>query len=194
SWATARAKSAYGCSLSSDAAERLVDLAGLVAGRLDSELSKLATYVVPRKQIVLQDVELLVGSNREEKVFGIVDAIARQDAATALELWQQVLATDRAAPFRALGGLAWGFRRWANARRMLDDGAPLPVAARVAGFFDSGDAFRRQIGRMSTKQWEDCLVKVLSVDGASKTGLGATELAVERLIVDMCASGAGNRV
>ncbi len=189
-WAATRAKSAFGCDFGPGAADRLADLVGADCGRLDSEISKLATYVAPKTKITVEDVEELVGSHREEKVFAIGDAIARQDASDALKLWHQVLETDRAAPFRALGGLAWGFRRFVNARRMLDGGAPAMAAARAAGYFGDPNLFRRQVGRFSVRQWEDYLRRLLSIDVGTKTGQTTTELAVEKLIVQMCAAPA----
>jgi len=189
-WVAARAKSAYKCEFGPGAADRLADLVGADCGRLDSELSKLATYVAPKSKITVEDVEELVGSHREEKVFAIGDAIARQDCPAALALWHQVLETDRAAPFRALGGLAWGFRRFVNARRMLDGGAPAMAAARAAGYFGDPNLFRRQVGRFSVRQWEDYLRRLLTIDVGTKTGQTTTELAVEKLIVQMCAAPA----
>ena len=185
-WASAWSSTVHGCELSRPTAARLVELAGVDCGRLDSELSKLAAYVHPRKQITLADVDALVGSRREETVFALGDALGRRDAAAALELWQQVIATDRAAPYRALGGLAWGFRRCVQGRRLLDEGVPPGVAANRSGFYGNPDLLRRQVGSLSARQWEDLLRRLLKVDLATKSGLGATELAVEKLIVQIC--------
>jgi len=185
-WAASWANAVHGCELSRPTAVRLVELAGVDCGRLDSELSKLAAYIHPRKQIALADVDALVGSRREETIFALGDALGRRDSAAALDLWQQVIATDRAAPYRALGGLAWGFRRCVQGRRLLDDGVPPGVAANRSGFYGNPDLLRRQVGTLSVRQWEDILTRLLRIDVSTKTGLGATELAVEKLIVQIC--------
>ncbi len=185
-WSASWAGTVHGCELSRPTAARLVELAGVDCGRLDSELSKLAAYIHPRKQIALADVDALVGSRREETIFALGDALGRRDAAAALDLWQQVIATDRAAPYRALGGLAWGFRRCVQGRRLLDEGVPPGVAANRSGFYGNPELLRRQVGSLSARQWEDILTRLLRIDVSTKTGLGATELAVEKLIVQIC--------
>jgi DNA polymerase III delta subunit len=98
-------------------------MAGDSLGVLDQELEKLATYVGARPEITVNDLEALVGNNRERNVFELTDALARGDAPTALRLWERVLSTDRAAPFRAIGGLAWGIRKRLEgaADAMLED-------------------------------------------------------------------------
>jgi hypothetical protein len=47
--------------------------------------------------------------------------------------------------------------------------------------------------RFSLRQWQDILVKLLSIDVATKTGLGAVRSAVEKLIVELCAVGPSRR-
>lgn len=185
-WLADRARRAYVCRLQGDAAQRLVDLSGTDLGQLDTELGKLASYVWPRKDIQVGDVEQLVGATRAEKVFGIADAIADRDAARALELWDQVLATDRDAPYRAVGGLAFSFRRMVEARRLLDGGAsPLNIRQQL-GMYADADRLARRLRRFSPRQWRGFLVKLLDIDVASKTGLGTVRLAVEKLIVESC--------
>jgi DNA polymerase III delta subunit len=184
--ASAWARSVHRCELEPTAASRLLELAGVNCGRLDSELSKLASYAAPRTRITVADVEEVVSSRREENVFALSDALGRRDAAAALDRWQQVLATDRAAPYRAVGGLAWAFRRCATARRLLDEGVPPMEAARRSGFYGNSDMMRQQIGPFNARQLEDFLICLLRIDVGTKTGLGSTERAVEKLVVEMC--------
>jgi DNA polymerase-3 subunit delta len=100
-WLTQQAQEAHGVRLEAQAARRLSELVGPQLGLLDMELSKLATYVIPRTAIRQEDVEELVGASREEKVFGLTDAISAGDAGGALALWDQVMAMDRKAEFRS---------------------------------------------------------------------------------------------
>ncbi len=186
-WAIDRARH-YGCTLSGAAAERLLELVGDELGILDSELSKLATYVAPRTEIGPSDVEALVGASRAEKVFGVVDAIAARDAGRALELWDQVLATDRKAPHLAVGGLAWGFRRLAGAKRMLSQGASMSQVISLHKVWDRPQDFARHLDRFSLDRWEHHLVTLLRIDVGAKTGLGEVESSVEKFIVELCAA------
>jgi DNA polymerase III delta subunit len=119
------------------------------------------------KSIGSGDVGELVGFHREEKIFGMIDAAERRDLAGAMNLWQQVLATDRAAPFRAVGGLAWALRRLIEQRGMQHGGG--------RGRFNA-TVLQRQLARLA------------DVDQAAKTGRSTVESAVERFIVELCNS------
>ncbi len=187
-WTIRHAREEYGGGLDSKAAYRLVDLVGDELGLLDMELGKLVTYVAPRPTIGLADVESLVGASRAEKVFGITDAIARRDAAGALALWDQVLATDRDAPYRAVGGLAYGFRKLAEAKRLVGRGLSVGESAKRANIWADTSDLKRQLDRFSLRQWQDHLVQLLRIDVGAKTGLGTVRSSVEQLIVKLCAA------
>lgn len=187
-WVIGHTRQAYGSRLDPGGADRLVDLVGEDLGRLNMELAKLAVYVLPSEEIRQADVEALVGASRVERVFGITDAIARRDARQALTLWEQVLANDRDAPYRAVGGLAYGFRRLAEAKRLVKDGVSVPeVMSRMHMWADSR-AFSRQLDRFSLAQWRDHLVRLLRIDLGAKTGLAPVQGSVEKFIVELCAA------
>lgn len=185
-WAVEQARVEHGCGIDPAAARRLVELAGDDLGRIDTELSKLASYVFPRRSIQTADVDTLVGASRVEKVFGITDAIARRDARGALALWDQVLANDRAAPHLAVGGLAVGFRRLAAAKHFVEHGVAVADAARQAGFRYNPPGLAKQLDRFSASEWRNHLVQLLRIDMGSKRGLGDVRCAVEKLIVELC--------
>ncbi|HKQ49261.1 MAG TPA: DNA polymerase III subunit delta [Phycisphaerae bacterium] len=188
-WLAGQAQEAHGVRLEPQAARRLADLVGPQLGLLDMELAKLATYVLPRTGIRLEDVDALVGASREEKVFILTDAISAGDAGGALALWDQVMAMDRKAEFRAVGGLRYAFARLAEAKRLVGQGSSLFDAARAAGIWTDTHQLKRQLDRFSLRQWQQILVKLLSIDVATKTGLGTVRSAVEKLIVELCATG-----
>ncbi len=181
SWLSSVARSEYGKSMSFQAANRLYEHVGGAQDALDAELSKLAMYVGNRSEITPHDVDDVIGNYREQSVFAVMDAIAVGDADTALTEWQQVLATDRAAPGRAIGGLAWSVRQLLGARRQLDAGAALPGLARAAR--TDVDVFARRMKRTSTTKLENQLVDLLAADLEFKTGLGNVGSAVEKFIV-----------
>ncbi|MFO0974270.1 MAG: DNA polymerase III subunit delta [Phycisphaerae bacterium] len=187
-WLATRARAAHRCTLEPDAARRLIELVGNGCARLDTELSKLATFVLPRERIAREDVETLVGAQREEKVFGICDALAARDARGALALWHQVLASDRDASFRAIGGLAWTVRRMATARRLVDQGMPAAAAVRQVGMYGNTALLASRITRFSADSWEGILRRLLRIDVGAKSGLADVEAAVETLIVELCAA------
>lgn len=181
-WIVSHAQEVYGCRIDQAAARRLVDLVGPQLGLLNMELSKLATYIAPRTQIREADVEELVGESRAEVVFRIADAICAGDSAKAMILWDQVISNDRDAEYRAVGGLAYAFRRLAEAKRQAVQGVPIFDIARKMGPFTDANRLGRELRRFSLRQWEDLMVRLMEIDLGNKTGLAGPRLAIEKLI------------
>ncbi|MEE8169391.1 MAG: DNA polymerase III subunit delta [Phycisphaerae bacterium] len=182
-WVTKRAASAYGVQVDEPTAELIVEHCGDDLGRIDSELSKLATFVADRGRIVEDDVATLTGWHRAELVFAVTDAVARRDARGALDHWNRVLAVDRDAPYRAIGGLAWGMRGLTAAKREVQRGADLRDAARAAGKRFASAGLERQLAAFTLRQWEDMLLSLLKLDVAAKSGGADVPAAVEQFIV-----------
>ncbi len=186
SWIMNRARSSYGKQVNSSAAAKLVDHVGDALGSLDAELAKLAAYVGERSEVTLADIDALTGHHREEKVFAVTDAMAALDPVAALRNWEQVLATDRAAPGRAIAGLAWGVRQLLEARRDFSDGVSIGVLGQRMRT-DPG-LLRRRLERVTVEQLEQQQRDLLGADLAVKTGGSTVDLAVEKFIVKHCAS------
>lgn len=186
-WIVNHARQAYGRTIEMGAARRLAELVGDSLGKVDSELGKLSVFVPGQGPLREVHVEELVGASRAETVFKIGDAIARQDAPTALALWELSVSLDRKAPYMAAGGLAAGFRRIAEAKRLTDQGMPLRTAMERLRMFGDPAALKRQLDRFTLHQWQDTLTALLRIDVGAKSGLGNIETAIEKLIVKLCA-------
>jgi len=186
-WISQRARDKYAKHVTAPTAVRLREHVGDALGILDSELAKLSAYVGARDEITPADIDALTGHNREQKVFGITDAMALGDTAKALALWEQVLATDRAAPGRALAGLAWGVRRLLQARRDYDKGVPARLLAKQ--LYMDENALSRAMERFDAAQLQQQQRDLLAADVAIKTGHSSPERAVEGFIVTHSASG-----
>jgi len=180
-WIVNRAQTKYGKRLSHPAARMLREHLGDALGELDAELSKLTAYVGERGEITPGDIDALTGHHREEKVFAVTDAISSNDAATALHHWEQVLATDRAAPARAIAGLAWGVRRLLEARRDWERGVSIRELARR--MYTDPSLLQRRLERVTQEQLEEQQHDLLAADLAVKTGASTIDLAVEKYIV-----------
>jgi DNA polymerase-3 subunit delta len=180
-WVVTRARDFHGKRVAPACAEQLVEHVGDSPGALDAELAKLATYVGSRLEILPGDVAALTGRHREEKVFAVMDAMASGDVASALRHWEQVLATDRAAPGRAVAGLAWSVRRLLEARRELDRGASVQALSRK--MFTEPALLHRRLQCHTASQLEVQQHELLEADLAVKTGSSTVELAVEKFIV-----------
>ena len=188
-WITSRARTTYAKTLRPAAAQSLRDHLGNALGVLDAELAKLAAYVGERGEITPADVDALTGQHREEKVFAVTDAMSSGDTQSALRNWEQVLATDLAAPGRAIAGLAWGVRRLLEARRDWESGTDLQGLARR--MYTEPDLLRRRLERVTTQQLQEQLKDLLAADVAVKTGASTLDAAVEKFIVKHSTSSRG---
>ena len=185
-WVRQLAREEFGCKLSSDASERLIDLIGENPGLLYSDLSKLATYVAPRDAIEAADVDALVSETRTEIVFKLMDAITRGDGARAIRQWHQVLAGGRSAEFMALGGLRFAFERLVSMKQMQARGASPFDIKRELRIWDPDNLVPKQLARFTLAQAHELLFKLARIDLNSKTGVSTVESSVEQLIVELC--------
>jgi len=188
-WVVDRATSRYAKRIDPPAAARLRNLVGDDLATLDGELDKLSVFVGDRPSIAVADVEALVGYNREEKVFGIIDAMATGEPARALELWHQVWATDRAAVGRAIGGLAFSIRRLLEARRSAEAGSSIGELART--LWADPETVSRRLKRCTVAGLQEQLSALLEADVAAKTGWSNVRDAVEKFIVAQCLKSSG---
>jgi len=186
-WAADRARSVYGKRLGPGAAARLREHLGDTPGPIDAELAKLSSYVGERKEITVEDIAQLTGQLREEKSFAVIDAIASADPATALAHWEQVLATNRAAPAIAVGGLSYSVRKLLEARLQFDRG--VSAAALSRQLFVSADVAQRRLQRCDPKMLKTMQRDLLAVDIAVKTGRSTVAVAIEKFIVTHTARG-----
>ncbi len=180
-WIEQRAKSKYGKRIAPRAATMLREHVGDAAGMLDAEIAKLSDYVGERDVITAEDIEALTGRHREEKVFAVTDAIASGNTKAAIEQWEQVLATDRAAQGRAIAGMAWGVRRLLDARRAWERGGNLSVIARQ--MYTDPVTLQRRLERVDTAALEEQQSDLLTADLAVKTGGSTVATAIEKFIV-----------
>ncbi len=154
-WIVQRASGTYEKKIAASAVQSLRRLLGDSPGWIDAELGKLAAYVGARPEITSADVNELTDQRREELVFGIIDAMSDGDAAKAMSFWDKVMATDRAAQGRSIGGLAWKIRQ----------------------MIEYGDA------RISKRQLLEMQRDLLRAELAVKTGLSSLPLAIEQFII-----------
>lgn len=161
------------------AAARLAELIGPDQGTLAAEVEKLALYIGERQEITDADVTSLVGQTREETVFAAVDAAAAGDAAAALQLWNQVLATERAVVFMAVGGIAYKVRQWLAAARMLREGMPVDAIAPRVMMYGRAAELANLLRRMPPQRMGRALAALAEADAAAKSGSRSLENAVE---------------
>lgn len=179
-WIVRRAKEVHGKTIHDSAARTLKEHIGDSLAGIDTELAKLAAYIGDRLEITTIDVDAATGEHREEKVFAVLDAITDGDTLGALRAWEQVWSTDRAAPGRAIGGLAWAVRNLLRMRQGLDNGADL---RNLAPKFADLNRLRQRLERTSADRLREQQRDLLAADIAAKTGLSTVDVSVERFIV-----------
>ncbi len=180
-WLVSRAKTHHGKRIGGEAAQSLRDHIGDSPSALDAELAKLAMYVGRRGDIGVEDIEALTGRHREETVFAVSDAMSAGDVRGALTHWDQVMATDRAAPARAVAGLAWGVRRLRDAKVDFDGGTSPMVLARK--LYSDPATVTRTLQRCSLDQLEGLQADLVEAEVAVKTGLSTVSSTVEKMII-----------
>jgi DNA polymerase-3 subunit delta len=145
------------------------DLAEFVAAdllRLQTEISKLATYVGERKLIRRQDVSALVISEKTTTVWELADLLASRQPGKALEFLERLL-RDGEEPLQMLGALTWMYRK-------------LIEASEVKGIANGWQA-ARTLG-MRPEQAELALASARKIGKARLlTGLRALQVADSRL-------------
>lgn len=170
-------------------AERLVNLVGPEYGPLLSEVEKLCLYCAARAEVRADDVSDLVGESREERIFAVMDAALDGSLPDALKLWRQVVTTDRAAAFKALGGIAYVLRGRLAAHRMAADGLPLSAIAPKLLMFRRERDLERQLRRFPAPRLQRMLASLAQLDLHSKLGLASVERGVEVFLVQTCGRG-----
>ncbi len=164
------------------AANKLAELIGAEAGALASEVEKLAMYAGDRPQITADDVRELVGLSREEKIFAVMDAALLGRTDDALRLWRQVLATDPAGVYKALGGMAFVIRRLMAAHRMAAGGMSLSLIAPKVMMFRREAELRQELKRNPAARLETLLADMAELDKRAKLGLRSLEVGIESLL------------
>jgi len=187
---TKYAQQTHSLQLTPKAAALLIELGGDESGMLCSEIDKLAAYLAApnqeKKRIELEDVQELVGNNRQYNVFNVIDAMTQGQAGSALKLLEQMLSQDRDAQYKVVGAFAWHFRRLYNGRLMLDRGVSEREVIRQLRIWSQTEAFIRQLKQLRIETIANCLQSLMHIDLVSKTGGGTVRTGLEKLIIEFC--------
>jgi DNA polymerase-3 subunit delta len=171
-------------------AARLIDLVGPDQGLLAAEIEKLSLYAHDRPAITDDDVSDLVGLSREERIFAVMDAAAAGHLPRALQLWHQVVATDTAAVFKALGGMAFVIRRWITAHDMLATGLPIRAIAPKVMMWGRERELDILLHRLPPPRLKQILARIAQLDSQAKVGARSIETGVEALLFEVAAPAA----
>lgn len=182
------AKSEYNLAISPHATDLLISLTGDSAGQLINEIDKIGTYLVggPSKAITENEIELLVGNNRQYDAFSVIDAISNGNPAKALELLDRMLNKNRDAEFTVVGAFAWYYRKLYDARVLYSKKVSPMDIIKTVGIWHNRDPFLNLVRRISGKEVASALQRLAEIDYASKSGAGTVKTGMEKFIVEFC--------
>ena len=181
------AKDKYSKALQQDAARAMQELVGESLGTLVEELEKLSLYVGDRPTITVEDVEALVGENRQLSAFEMIDALIKQDTGQAMALLERVLAQDRSAEYTIIGLLAWHIRRLRKAKVLADQGLSEEQVCRQAKVWYRKREFMQLVRQSTSESLRSACKKLTQADRAVKTGASNVRNAVEKFVWSLAA-------
>lgn len=165
------------------AAARIIEQVGDDLGSLANEVEKLSLFVAERPLVTLADVRALVGMSREEKIFAVMDAAGGGDLALALTQWRLVLDNDRAAEFKAVGGVAFVLRKWHAAQRMRQAGATIRDIAPKVLMWGRERELENILKQQSLERLAVAWAALAELDTQAKSGARSIEAGVESLLI-----------
>lgn len=131
-WLVHRSRTRCRAELDRDAANLLIELAGLDVGILASEVEKLAVYVGESRRIEQDDVARMVGAGRVDTIWKALDAATSGHKKLALELLDNLLAAGEI-PIVLLAAISASLLKVYHAGRLRSARLPLDEACRIAG-------------------------------------------------------------
>jgi DNA polymerase III subunit delta len=173
--------------IASDVADALCDLVGSELAGLIDAVERLSLYVGDKEQITEDAVHACIARVRVGSVWGLSDAVAARDRATALRLLNENYdPRDRGLPLHGL--LASSIRKMLKMRALLDGGASADDAAKQAGFppFKAQEA-ARQAKRFKPGELERAVAIFAEADIALKGSKVPPLLVLEDAIVRLTA-------
>jgi DNA polymerase-3 subunit delta len=172
-----------GHAIAGDVADALVDLVGNELASLIDAIERLSLYVGEKAEITEDAVIACIARVRVGSVWGLSDAVAARDRATALKLLNENFdPRDRGLPLHGL--LASSIRKMLKLRALLEAGASTDDAAKQAGFppFKAQEA-ARQAKRFPPGELERAVAIFAEADLALKGSKRPPLIVLEEAIV-----------
>lgn len=118
-WLRKRSADVHRATLTPQAAQQLVEIAGHDMGLLDQHLAKLAVLIDPGDKVTPELVTEAVGGWRTKSSWDMLESAADGNAADALRQLDRLLQSGEA-PQALFGAISWSLRRFADATRIIE--------------------------------------------------------------------------
>ncbi len=179
---------AKGGSIHPLAAQELARLVGSDLRQLDQELEKLLAYVNYERTVTATDVQKLVSAAHTSNVFALVDAMGMRQTQKAVEHLHALLEAG-AAPLYLLSMIERQFRILLQVKELREQGAGIGEMQKVLGIRQEFiiEKSVRQAQHFSMARLESIYDHLAEVEQAIKTGEISDVLALDLLVVELCA-------
>lgn len=161
----------------------LISKAGTDMGNLEKELEKLFSYTAFKDEITIQDVEDICTTQITNRIFDMVDAVAKKQQKKALDYYYDLLALKEP-PLRILSLLTRQFRILLEVKDLMKKGLGRKQIAQSAGLhpYVAGKCMDQSKG-FSGQQLRSILEDAADMEEAAKTGRLDNTMCVEIFIV-----------
>lgn len=183
-WVQAELK-ARGKTMDAQALTLFIEWAGHYTGVLSQELDKLVIYVGDRQRITEEDIKAITTRTIEASVFNLLDAVATQSSAKALQTLHDVLREEH--PLKVLTLLVRQVRLLLGAHALRQRGGSVtevPAALGIKPF--EAQKIWQQSQKLTWGQLAKALAECLRTELAMKTGGGDPGLLLEIMIIKFC--------
>jgi DNA polymerase-3 subunit delta len=182
-WVVNRSNKRYGVTLEADAAEALVDRAGVGLGRLDTEARKLASAAGDGGVVTAELVRELVGLTREEEAWLLQAALLTGKAEDRFGSLREAMDVSRHDPVFLSFVVTDLLRKIHTVSRLMAGGANGFQAAKAAKLWGaSTEPIVAAAGRTPARVWGTLFVDAVENDAKIKSGRADARRSLERLV------------
>lgn len=172
--------------ITSDALNLLIDKTGTNMENIKREVEKLVCYKYYTEGITVSDVEELCIVQIQNKIFDMVEAVARKDQKQALALYYDLIALKEA-PMKILALIARQFNMLLQVKEMKSKGYQENDIAKQTGLnpYYLKKKYIPQAAQFKQRQLESALRACVEAEESVKTGRMSDVLSVELIIVGL---------
>ena len=167
-----------------DAARLLAESTNADLARIRTELEKLRSYAGERKCVTLEDVKLLVVSEKRYTVWQLSEMLASGDQSRALRFLDSVL-HEGEQPVMIVGAMAWMYRKLMEAQELPRSADAWQAASRLRMRRDTAELALREAKRMPREQLAAGLAALAEADNRLKSGVAAPHAVMEFLVTQL---------
>ncbi len=174
--------------ITSDALNLLLEKTGTNMENIRRELEKLICYKYFDEGITASDVETLCSSQIQNKIFDMVEAVARKDQKEALDLYYDLIALKEA-PIKILSLITRQFNMLLQVKEMKNKGYSEANIASQTGLnaYYLKKKYIPQASSFELAQLKGALKRCVEADESVKTGKMSDIMSVELIIVGLSA-------